>query len=112
MKHVFFCMLVFMSLPIFADRLEKELGDDYRKNIVATTDKASGVLRQLSDQEGYKTFVVPDDVGGRFSVFSAAFLPPRYISLPNRDSACPKRRKTVSRSNGCAAYQSKNTQQK
>lgn len=61
---------------IVKDRLEKELGDDYRKNIVATTDKETGVLRQLSDQEGYKTFVVPDDVGGRFSVFSAVGLLP------------------------------------
>lgn len=61
---------------IIKDILEKELGDDYRKNIVATTDKQMGVLRQLSDQEGYKTFVVPDDVGGRFSVFSAVGLLP------------------------------------
>jgi len=61
---------------IVKDRLYKELGDDYRKNIVATTDKKVGVLRQLSDQEGYKTFVVPDDVGGRFSVFSAVGLLP------------------------------------
>ncbi len=61
---------------IIKDRLEKELGDDYRKNIVATTDKKLGVLRQLADQEGYKTFVIPDDVGGRFSVFSAVGLLP------------------------------------
>lgn len=61
---------------IIKDRLEKELGDDYRKNVVATTDKKVGILRQLSDQEGYKTFVVPDDVGGRFSVFSAVGLLP------------------------------------
>ena len=61
---------------IIKDLLEKELGDDYRKNIVATTDKKIGVLRQLADQEGYKTFVVPDDVGGRFSVFSAVGLVP------------------------------------
>ncbi len=61
---------------IIKDVLEKELGDDYRNNIVATTDKEVGVLRQLSDQEGYKTFVVPDDVGGRFSVFSAVGLLP------------------------------------
>lgn len=61
---------------IIKDRLEKELGDDYRRNIVATTDKKVGVLRQLADQEGYKTFVVPDDVGGRFSVFSAVGLVP------------------------------------
>ena len=51
--------------------LEKELGDEYRYNIVSTTDKKTGILRQISEQEGYKTFVVPDDVGGRFSVFSA-----------------------------------------
>ena len=61
---------------IIKDRLERELGDDYRKNIVATTDKNIGVLRQISEQEGYKTFVVPDDVGGRFSVFSAVGLLP------------------------------------
>jgi len=61
---------------ILKDRLEKELGDDYRKNIVATTDKRTGILRQISEQEGYKTFVVPDDVGGRFSVFSAVGLLP------------------------------------
>lgn len=56
--------------------LEQELGSNYRYNIVATTDKKTGVLRQISEQEGYKTFVVPDDVGGRFSVFSAVGLLP------------------------------------
>ena len=61
---------------IVKDIMEKELGGEYRKNIVATTDKKVGVLRQLADQEGYKTFVVPDDVGGRFSVFSAVGLLP------------------------------------
>ena len=61
---------------IVKDRLEKELGDNYRYNIVATTDKKTGILRQISEQEGYKTFVVPDDVGGRFSVFSAVGLLP------------------------------------
>jgi len=61
---------------IVKDLMEKELGDEYRKNIVATTDKRSGILRQIAEQEGYKTFVVPDDVGGRFSVFSAVGLLP------------------------------------
>ena len=61
---------------VLKDLLQKELGDDYRKNIVATTDKKMGILRQLADQEGYKTFFVPDDVGGRFSVFSAVGLVP------------------------------------
>lgn len=61
---------------IIKDIMERELGDDYRKNIVATTDKEIGVLRQLANQEGYKTFVIPDGVGGRFSVFSAVGLVP------------------------------------
>lgn len=61
---------------IIKDRLEKELGDNYRRNIVVTTDKKMGILRQLADQEGYKIFYVPDDVGGRFSVFSSVGLVP------------------------------------
>ena len=62
---------------VVKDRLEQVLGEDeYRKNVVATTDKQTGVLRQIAEQEGYKTFVVPDDVGGRFSVFSAVGLLP------------------------------------
>lgn len=66
-------MALFMILK---DKMEKELGDDYRKNIIATTDKNVGILKQLSDQEGYKTFYIPDDVGSRFSVFSAVGLLP------------------------------------
>ena len=64
---------------IVKDLLQKELGADYRKNIVATTDKRTGVLRQIAEQEGYKTFDVPDDVGGRFSVFSAVGLLPLVL---------------------------------
>lgn len=67
---------VMAQFMILKDRMEKELGDDYRKNIIATTDKNIGILKQLSDQEGYKTFYIPDDVGGRFSVFSAVGLLP------------------------------------
>jgi glucose-6-phosphate isomerase len=62
---------------VIVNRLVEELGEDeYRKNVVATTDKQTGVLRQIAEQEGYKTFVVPDDVSGRFSVFSAVGLLP------------------------------------
>lgn len=61
---------------IVKDRLQKEIGDNYVRHIVATTDRNSGILRQISNEEGYKTFVVPDDVGGRFSVFSAVGLLP------------------------------------
>ena len=61
---------------ILKNRLQEELGDNYVRHIVATTDKNSGILRQISNEEGYKTFVIPDDVGGRFSVFSAVGLLP------------------------------------
>ncbi|MBQ3641347.1 glucose-6-phosphate isomerase [bacterium] len=67
---------VMAQFMVLKDRMEKELGEDYRKNIIATTDKDMGILKQLSDQEGYKTFFIPDDVGGRFSVFSAVGLLP------------------------------------
>ena len=64
---------------IIKDKMQNLLGDDYRKNMVATTDKQSGVLRQIANEEGYKTFVVPDDVGGRFSVFSPVGLVPMAL---------------------------------
>ena len=64
---------------IIKDKLQELLGDDYRKNIVATTDKQAGILRQIANEEGYKTFVVPDDVGGRFSVFSPVGLVPMAL---------------------------------
>lgn len=67
---------VMAQYMVIKDRMQQELGDDYRKNIIATTDKNIGILKQLSNQEGYKIFYIPDDVGGRFSVFSAVGLLP------------------------------------
>ena len=61
---------------VLKNRLQEEIGDNYVRHIVSTTDKNAGVLRQISNEEGYKTFVIPDDVGGRFSVFSAVGLLP------------------------------------
>ncbi len=61
---------------ILKNRLQEEIGDNYVRHIVATTDQNAGILRQISNEEGYKTFVIPDDVGGRFSVFSAVGLLP------------------------------------
>ena len=61
---------------VIKDTMQKVLGDDYRKNIIATTDKKMGILRQLADQEGYKIFYVPDDISSRFSVFSSVGLVP------------------------------------
>ncbi|MCQ2957936.1 MAG: glucose-6-phosphate isomerase [Candidatus Gastranaerophilales bacterium] len=66
-------MAVYM---IIKDRMKKECDDNYRESIVVTTDRNVGVLRQLASQEGYKAFEVPDDVGGRYSVFSSVGLLP------------------------------------
>ena len=55
---------------IILDILKRELGDSYKKNIVITTDKKRGFLRPIVQAEGYASFVVPDNVGGRFSVLT------------------------------------------
>lgn len=56
---------------------EKKYGkDEARKRIIATTDKSKGILKEEADREGYRTFVVPDDIGGRYSVLSAVGLLP------------------------------------
>lgn len=66
-----------IAFRIFKDLLEKKYGKDGAKSrIYATTDKARGALKTLADEEGYETFVVPDDVGGRFSVLTAVGLLP------------------------------------
>ena len=50
------------------DMLKKEVGDDYKDNIIITTDKEKGNVKRIADEYGFKTYVVPDGVGGRFSV--------------------------------------------
>lgn len=66
-----------LAFRIFKALLEKKYGKDGAKGrIYATTDKARGTLKELSDAEGYETFVVPDDVGGRYSVLTAVGLLP------------------------------------
>lgn len=66
-----------IAFRIFKKLLEDRYGKDGAKNrIYATTDKAKGALKTLANQEGYETFVVPDDVGGRFSVLTAVGLLP------------------------------------
>jgi glucose-6-phosphate isomerase len=61
---------------IVMDRLKKLKGDRWKDNIVVTTDKAKGVLRKIADETGLKSFIVPDGVGGRFSVFTPVGLLP------------------------------------
>ena len=66
-----------IAFRVFKEILEKKYGKDGAKSrIYATTDKSRGALKTLADAEGYETFVVPDDVGGRFSVLTAVGLLP------------------------------------
>ena len=61
--------------------LEEQVGrDEARERIVAITDKSRGALRTLADKEGYKTFIIPDDIGGRFSVLTPVGLLPIAVA--------------------------------
>lgn len=70
-----------IAFRVFKEILEKKYGKEGAKSrIYSTTDKARGALKTLSDSEGYETFVVPDDVGGRFSVLTAVGLLPIAVA--------------------------------
>lgn len=70
-----------ISFRIFKELLVKKYGEDGAKErIFATTDKEKGTLKTVADEEGYETFVIPDDVGGRFSVLTAVGLLPIAVS--------------------------------
>ena len=65
-----------VSFRIFRELLKARYGDNAGEHIFATTDARRGVLKSLADAEGWESFVVPDDVGGRYSVLSAVGLLP------------------------------------
>ncbi|MBD5527190.1 MAG: glucose-6-phosphate isomerase [Lachnospiraceae bacterium] len=70
-----------IAFRVFKELLEKKYGkQEAAKRIYATTDKERGALKHVADEEGYETFVVPDDVGGRFSVLTAVGLLPIAVS--------------------------------
>ena len=70
-----------IAFRIFKEMLEKKYGKEGAKGrIYATTDKARGALKTLATQEGYETFVVPDNVGGRYSVLTAVGLLPIAVA--------------------------------
>ncbi len=70
-----------LAFRIFKKYLEDKYGvEEAKKRIYATTDKARGKLKELSDAQGYEEFVVPDDVGGRFSVLTAVGLLPIAVA--------------------------------
>lgn len=70
-----------IAFRVFKAMLEKKYGKaEAAKRIYATTDKSRGALKKLATEEGYESFVVPDDVGGRFSVLTAVGLLPIAVS--------------------------------
>lgn len=69
-----------VAFRIFKELLEKKYNNKAAERIYATTDKAKGALKELADEKGYECFVVPDDVGGRFSVLTAVGLLPIAVS--------------------------------
>ena len=77
-----------IAFRIFKKLIEEKYGSEGAKErIFATTDKARGALKKLADDEGYETFVVPDDVGGRFSVLTAVGLLPMAAAGVDIDAA-------------------------
>lgn len=70
-----------VAFRLIKQYIEKEYGkEEAKKRIVAVTDKERGALKQMSNKEGYKTFVIPDDVGGRFSVLTPVGLLPIAVA--------------------------------
>ena len=70
-----------IAFRVFRKYMEERYGvEEARRRIYCTTDKARGTLKQLADAEGYASFVVPDDVGGRYSVLTAVGLLPIAVS--------------------------------
>lgn len=73
-----------IAFRILKAQLEEQVGkDEARQRIVAVTDRSKGALRSLATQEGYATFVIPDDIGGRFSVLTPVGLLPLAVAGVN-----------------------------
>ena len=70
-----------IAFRIFRELIENKYGlEEARKRIYVTTDKEKGALKKLADEEGYETFVIPDNVGGRYSVLTAVGLLPIAVA--------------------------------
>ena len=70
-----------IAFRIFKELAEKRYGkEEARKRIIATTDKEKGALKTLANNEGYETYTIPDDIGGRYSVLTAVGLFPIAVA--------------------------------
>jgi glucose-6-phosphate isomerase len=74
-----------VAFRFLKDWMEKKYGDKANERIYATTDKEKGSLKQLSTEKGYQTFVVPNDIGGRYSILTAVGLLPIAVAGINID---------------------------
>ena len=99
-----------LAFRVFKKLLEDKYGkEEAKERIFATTDKAKGTLKELSDEMGYETFVVPDDVGGRFSVLTAVGLLPIAVAGCDIDklmagAAAAQRKYAEDDGNDCYKY--------
>ncbi len=100
-----------LAFRVFKKLMEEKYGkEEAAQRIYATTDKARGTLKTLADREGYESFVVPDDVGGRFSVLTAVGLLPIAAAgfdidklMLGAQKACTEFA-TLSKDNDCYKY--------
>ncbi|MBQ2285708.1 MAG: glucose-6-phosphate isomerase [Clostridia bacterium] len=94
-----------VAFRVLRDYLEKEYGaEEAAKRIYCTTDKARGTLKKLADEKGYECFVVPDDVGGRFSVLTAVGLLPIAAAGADIDALMSGAQKAMKKFNESDMY--------
>ena len=99
-----------IAFRVFKELLENKYGEAAKERIYVTTDKNKGALKKLADEKGYEEFVIPDDVGGRFSVLTAVGLLPiavAGISIDDLMSGAQTAREDYSKdftSNDCYKY--------
>ncbi len=95
-----------IAFRVFRKLLEERYGEEEAaKRIYCTTDKARGTLKQLADEKGYECFVVPDDVGGRFSVLTAVGLLPIAAAGADIDALMSGAQKAMVKYNNESLYQ-------
>lgn len=101
-----------IAFRIFKKKLEQKYGkEEAKKRIFATTDKEKGALKTLCDRENYETFVIPDNIGGRFSVLTAVGLLPMAVAgiqidkvMQGAADACTFYNKEIPEKNDCLQY--------
>lgn len=99
-----------IAFRIIKDFMERKYGKEYAKTrIYVTTDKEKGAMRLLASTEGYETFVIPDDIGGRYSVLTPVGLLPIAVAEINIDelmegAAIAREKYSVKEDNDCYKY--------